>query len=275
MAQESGERGEGGGEIDEEKFARDIGTCDLSIVKRNEKIFMNGFDILDEFSNEELEVLVKLILDKGSVTEKLSDTEGYKKYKPDHKRYVNNIKNELSEFAANTFVTMIRGHGVSYREMLMDVCKKTDTPFNEKSSLERIENALLEKVLADTWENLSAQEKEELFKGTPMGNVGGLGAGALIGIFRAGGFASYQLTLVIVNAIAKAILGRGLSLVANAALARLLGVLTGPIGLALTAFWTAVDIAGPAYRVTIPATIYIAALRRSHQSEQYKEFAFT
>ena len=27
---------------------------------------MNGFDILDEFSNEELEVLVKLILDKGS-----------------------------------------------------------------------------------------------------------------------------------------------------------------------------------------------------------------
>ena len=156
----------------------------------------------------------------------------------------------------------------------MDVCEKTKTPFNKESSLERIENALLEKVLTDTWENLSAQEKEELFKGTPMGNVGGLGAGALIGIFRAGGFASYQLTLVIVNAIAKAILGRGLSLVANVALARLLGVLTGPIGLALTAFWTAVDIAGPAYRVTIPATIYIAALRRAHQSEQYKEFAF-
>ena len=169
---------------------------------------------------------------------------------------------------------MLRGHGVSYREMLIDVCKKTKTPFNEKSSLERIENALLEKVLEDTWENLSAQEKEDLFKDTPMGDIGGMGAGALIGIFRAGGFASYQLTLVVVNAIAKAILGRGLSLVANAALARALGVLTGPLGIALTALWTAIDIAGPAYRVTVPATIYIAALRRVHQSDQYKEFAF-
>ena len=235
---------------------------------------MDGFEVLDEFSNEELEVLVKLILDKGALTETLTGSEEYEKYKPDHKRYVNRIKKELSEFAANSFATLFRGHGVSYREMLIDVCKKTKTPFNEKSSLERIENALLEKVLEDTWENLSAQEKEDLFKDTPMGDIGGMGAGALIGIFRTEGFASYQLTLGIVNAIAKAILGRGLPLVANAALARALGVLTGPIGIALTALWTAIDIAGPACRVTVPATIYIAALRRIHQSDQYKEFAF-
>lgn len=235
---------------------------------------MDGFEVLDEFSNEELEVLVKLILDKGALTETLTGDEEYEKYKPNHKRYVNRIKKELSDFAANSFARMFRGHGVSYREMLIDVCKKTKTPFNEKSSLERIENALLEKVLEDTWENLSAQEKEDLFKDTPMGDIGGMGAGALIGIFRAGGFASYQLTLVVVNAIAKAILGRGLPLVANAALARALGVLTGPLGIALTALWTAIDIAGPAYRVTVPATIYIAALRRVHQSDQYKEFAF-
>ncbi|WP_315439458.1 ubiquinol-cytochrome C chaperone family protein [uncultured Selenomonas sp.] len=235
---------------------------------------MDGFEVLDEFSNEELEVLVKLILDKGALTETLTGDEEYEKYKPNHKLYVNRIKKELSDFAANSFARMFRGHGVSYREMLIDVCKKTKTPFNEKSSLERIENALLEKVLEDTWENLSAQEKEDLFKDTPMGDIGGMGAGALIGIFRAGGFASYQLTLVVVNAIAKAILGRGLPLVANAALARALGILTGPLGIALTALWTAIDIAGPAYRVTVPATIYIAALRRVHQSDQYKEFAF-
>lgn len=235
---------------------------------------MKDFDILDEFSNEELDVLVKLMLDKGNATELLTLDENYKLYNPDHKRYVDKIKEELSLFAGNSVINMFRGNGVPYREMLLDVCEKTKTPFNKKASLERIENALLEKVLEDAWEKLSDEEKEKLFKDTPMGNIGGVGASVLIGAFRAGGFASYQLTLLIVNTIAKAILGHGLPLLVNAALARALGILTGPIGIALTALWTIHDIAGPAYRVTIPATIYIAALRRVHQSEQYKDFAF-
>ena len=53
---------------------------------------MDGFEVLDEFSNEELEVLVKLILDKGALTETLTGSEEYEKYKPNHKLYVNRIK---------------------------------------------------------------------------------------------------------------------------------------------------------------------------------------
>jgi Zn finger protein HypA/HybF involved in hydrogenase expression len=49
---------------------------------------------------------------------------------------------------------------------------------------------------------------------------------------------------------------------------RLLGILAGPIGWAVTAIWTAIDIAGPAFRVTIPATIYIAALRQAELNKQ-------
>ena len=272
MAQKSGECGKGGGEIDEEKFARDIGTCDLSIVKRNEEICMNGFDILNEFSNEELEVLVKLILDKGEFTEMLSEDERYKTYKPDHKRYVNKIKSELSEFASNSFVTAFRGHGVSYREMLTDVCEKTKTSFDENASLERIENALLEKVLEDAWENLSEQQKKEVLENTPIGNMGGFAVGAMLAAFRAGGAVSYQLTMLIVNGIAKAILGR---MLVGAVFARgAIGLLGGPIGIVLGSFAVLFDVSGPAYRITVPATIYIAALRRVHQSEQYKEFAF-
>lgn len=36
----------------------------------------------------------------------------------------------------------------------------------------------------------------------------------------------------------------------------------GPIGWVLTALWTIVDIAGPAYRVTVPAVIQIAYIRQ-------------
>ena len=43
---------------------------------------MDGFEVLDEFSNEELEVLVKLILDKGALTETLTGDEEYENISP-------------------------------------------------------------------------------------------------------------------------------------------------------------------------------------------------
>lgn len=51
----------------------------------------------------------------------------------------------------------------------------------------------------------------------------------------------------------------------NLLLARLIGVATGPIGWALTGAWTALDLAGPAKRVTVPTVIQIAALRKKYR----------
>ena len=95
-------------------------------------------------------------------------------------------------------------------------------------------------------------------------------------VFRAGGFKSYQLTLIIVNAVLKALIGRGLSLAGNAALTRTMAILTGPIGWVITGLWTAIDIAGAAYRVTIPAVIQVAALRQKYLYEnQASEVSFS
>jgi uncharacterized protein YaaW (UPF0174 family) len=77
--------------------------------------------------------------------------------------------------------------------------------------------------------------------------------------------------LIVVNAILKALIGRGLSFAGNAALTRTMAVLTGPIGWAITGIWTAIDIASPAYRVTIPAVIQVAALRQKYLYEQQAE----
>ena len=52
---------------------------------------------------------------------------------------------------------------------------------------------------------------------------------------------------------------------ANAALTRSLCVFAGPIGWVVTAVWTLLDIAGPAYRVTIPAVIQVAYMRAKMQ----------
>ena len=43
-----------------------------------------------------------------------------------------------------------------------------------------------------------------------------------------------------------------------------MSILTGPIGWVITGLWTAIDIAGPAYRVTIPAVIEIVVLRQKY-----------
>jgi len=55
-----------------------------------------------------------------------------------------------------------------------------------------------------------------------------------------------------------------LSFGANAMLTKTMSILTGPIGWVVTGLWTVIDIAGPAYRVTIPAVIEIAALRQKY-----------
>ena len=119
------------------------------------------------------------------------------------------------------------------------------------------------------WEKLSPSERIALLSdlkndvdNIDFNSIGGITSAMLIQVFRAGGFASYKIILIIVNAIAKTILGWGLSLAANASITRGLSVIVGPIGVILFALWSIYDIAGPAYRVIIPCTILIAAYRK-------------
>ena len=153
--------------------------------------------------------------------------------------------------------------------MLCDAAEKMNVNFNSIQSTELIEEKLLEKVLTDTWEKMDEAQRSELLNAIGRPNLGGIGASTLITIFRAGGFKSYQISLWIVNAIAKLILGRGISLAGNVIIARTLSILAGPIGWAISAVWTTFDVASTAYRVTIPACIYIAALRKMKANEKF------
>ncbi len=57
-------------------------------------------------------------------------------------------------------------------------------------------------------------------------------------------------------------------MVGKVAFKKTLGILAGPVGWIITGVWTAIDIAGPAYRVTVPACVLIAALRLKQKAEQ-------
>lgn len=155
-----------------------------------------------------------------------------------------------------------------YREILCDVCDKMKVNYNSKASTELIELNLLQKILIDAISKMNSEELkkiiEELDLKTTDFTKEALIAALQMGILK-GGFLAYQIAVIIANAVAKAILGRGLSLTANAAITRVMGAFAGPIGIALTILWTLVDIAGPAYRVTIPAVVQVAYIRMKNK----------
>ena len=210
------------------------------------------------------------------MTGELLKSELYKKHQPDHHQYWQEIAAEIQCFGANTFATMFRsGKGVLYREVLTDVCSRVKVKFNKDASVNDIENELLMKILSDSLKKMSEEELRQLAGTMGLANSETMTPEILLGTFQlafvAGGFMSYQLALTVANAVANFLFGRGLALAGNITLSRGLAVLAGPIGLILTGIWTAVDIAGPAYRVTIPAVVLVATLRRKWQSQQEKK----
>jgi len=203
----------------------------------------------------------------------LTKSDAYKTYHPDHNQYWELIAAEIQRYGANSFATTLRGgKGVKYKEVLTDVCDKIKVNFNSNSGVKRIENNLLMKILTDEIENMSPEELKELARSTGVTNIINITPEVMLAVFQAvfhaGGYKSYQLTLIIVNAFMNTLLGRSLSLSANLALTRTLSVLTGPIGWGITGLWTTIDVAGPAYRVTIPAVIQVAILRQKYLHEK-------
>ncbi len=67
----------------------------------------------------------------------------------------------------------------------------------------------------------------------------------------------------------KKTLGHGLTVVAGkVALKKISGILAGPIGWAITGVLVSINLAGPAYRVTVPACFVVATLRLKLKAEE-------
>jgi hypothetical protein len=71
----------------------------------------------------------------------------------------------------------------------------------------------------------------------------------------------WQRAALVANSLAQTTAGKVLPLIAGLGIGRVLGVLTGPVGLAITGLYTAYDISNPAFRVTLPCVVQIAWIR--------------
>ena len=221
-------------------------------------------EFLAKCSNEDLEPLVEILIKdkdgKTRYTEELTKSKKYMYYSPDHQKYWEDIAAEIQTFGANTIATILRfGKGVTYKEILCDVCKDLKVNFNEKSSTSAIEKNLLDKVYTQAIEELSNEELKKLADAVDIPTIN-LSHQATVAAVQ---YALMQmpyfvLQRMLINVIPMTI-GR------NLLLSRLIGVAAGPIGWALTGAWTAFDLAGAAKRVTVPAVIQVAVLRKKYR----------
>ncbi|WP_455232217.1 GTPase [Geopseudomonas aromaticivorans] len=179
------------------------------------------------------------------------------------------IADYLCKMGSNDLATVFRGgKGVDYSEIVYDVGKKLKAPgIDSSKSIESNERAIVEKLFADALDKMSEDEKRALLGSIgitkfdiPYGSAGVIIIQQLAKHY--GGFALYKTSLILANMIARAIMGRGLALAANVAITRSIGMALGPIGWIVTGAWLAIDLAGPAYRKTVPAVVHIAMLRQ-------------
>lgn len=231
-------------------------------------------NLLGQCSNEELQLLVSILTTDprdGDTrwTESLTGTPEYRLLAPEHRRYWQLIAAELQRYGANTLVSLMRlVQGVTYREILSNVCDKLNVNYNPKSTTETIELSLLMKVLEKSLDQMTAEEltafsrtmQLDLTNPTPQ-----LILMAVQAAIRTSTLAALELATVLSASVITSLGGIatwGTVVVAS----RALSVIAGPVAIALSSAWMISDIAGPAYRVTIPACIIVAWLRQQHLS---------
>ena len=229
-------------------------------------------DVKSSDLNDLVDVLTKDKDGEKRITEYLTTNDLYKQYYPDHKKYIHIILNEIQTFGGNSFANAFRGGGVMYREILCDVCNKLKVNYNKKSSTETIETNLFMKILEDAWKEMSDEDKKALMAELKIPTMDLTKQGGILAfrqILRMGGFKTYQLAQIIVQAVWKFLFGHGLR---GPVVAGWLKFLMGPVGFVVAGIWTTIDLAGPAYRVTVPVVLQVALLRqRSKLSEEEKK----
>lgn len=238
--------------------------------------------LLEQCSNEQLEPLVEYIL--KARTESLSKYSDFKRWHPNHQRYVSAIFDELRRFGGNSFINLGRKEGPAYIEVVRDVAKKFKIKNTKAAGVVELEEMLLQAVLRQAYEKSSPEERVELEgvlqeAGLDASKISALQQGAALSALVAPAVAKvvlYRSSVVIAHTVARQMLGHGVrysaAVGAGAAGLKALSVLAGPVGWAVAGVWGAADIAGPAYRITIPCALHIAMLRLNAETADATAF---
>lgn len=222
-------------------------------------------------SNTELRELCDLLThdEKGNIrlSENLTDKDSYiENYPHNCKAMWQDIALELQLFGGNTFLNIFRrGRGPAYETIVYDVCQKMEVEnVGTHDSTEEMEKALLDKVTEKMLDELTPEQLRQVMKELKIEKhvyTKQALMAALLLTRKINMRIYYYVISYILRMVSNMLIGRGVLTASIGLFSRSLGMLMGPVGWALLSGWTAWDIAGPAYRVTVPAVLQIAFLR--------------
>lgn len=226
---------------------------------------------LKEMSNEDLDLFIKILTqDKDAEkrwTEGLTSLQVYKENYPKHHMYIKEAIQEFQKFGGDTFANLLRGgKGVSYDEILSDVCKALEVKVDKNDDILSRECVILKKYFEETLEKLPKEEVEKLARsiGIDFTQVKDVAIDKIL-----------DLIFVYGNKIFLKSMGAsvGVGAVAGQVFARFFGTsIGGPIAWGVSVGSLLPLVSSPASRVTIPATLYIAYLRQVYfQKKEEKE----
>lgn len=228
----------------------------------------SDLDFLQHCSEEQLANFARLLThnEKGKTrlssvlmrNELFKSMEGHPEQ---HRRNWQLIAGELQHFGGDSIANKLRGHDKLYRAILLDVSKRLKLKADKEMSTFEIEQQLLEQFLRNTWKNMDEEHKQEFLHAVDarVNKLEELLPLLMKDKLLAKGVShllSSQLTRILRTHAAMSVLGHGLLRGAG---------LGGPVGAALNGVKA---VSGSAYRVTIPAVLQIACLRRMVSATQ-------
>ena len=233
-------------------------------------------------SNEDLLTLCNILTlnSKGEyrINEKLTGTESYINCYPENMQGMwKDLAYELQSFGGNTILNVFtrNGRGPAYESIVSDVCRKIGIKVPRHAECTEMEqlllnfftnkalNSMTEAQLRAVCDDLGITYKNKVAK-TAM-------IAAIIASRRVSTRAYIFVLRLVISFVERVLVGRTMMYFTWGLTSRSLGILTGPVGMAALTGWTVWDIAGPAYRVTIPAVLQIAMMRVEYNLNKTKE----
>lgn len=222
----------------------------------------DDLDFLQHCSEEQLANITRLLTHnekgKARLSSVLNHNDLFKSmegHPEQHRRNWQLIAGELQHYGGDSIANKLRGHGKLYRAILLDVSKRLKIKADKEMSTFEIEQSLLEHFLRNAWQKIDAEHKQEFLQSVDakVSELEELLPLLMKDRNLAKGVShllSGQLTQILRTHAAVSVIGHGLLRGAG---------LGGPVGAALNGVKA---VSGSAYRVTIPAVLHIACLRR-------------
>ncbi|EPB2248965.1 acidic protein MsyB [Citrobacter sp. SX206] len=222
----------------------------------------DDLDFLQHCSEEQLANITRLLTHnekgKARLSSVLNHNDLFKSmegHPEQHRRNWQLIAGELQHYGGDSIANKLRGHGKLYRAILLDVSKRLKLKADKEMSTFEIEQSLLEHFLRNAWQKMDAEHKQEFLQAVDakVSELEELLPLLMKDRNLAKGVShllSGQLTKILRTHAAVSVIGHGLLRGAG---------LGGPVGAALNGVKA---VSGSAYRVTIPAVLHIACLRR-------------